>query len=585
MLQFWQTQGGQLNASTQRDTYLFNAVAGDNIRVGAVENGAPITLSLVDISGTVITSGESIETRIATNGLYRVVVQMSADTPTSYTLGLSYTDRPDPNAPTPLAIAVGIPTPTLDVGDRGTFVSSVQANIPINGALTAREPRQVYTIALQQGQFFTLEMSRVSGTIDPYLALFDPVGNLLAEDDNAGGNRSARLLNIRAMRSGDYQVQVSARDTFGEYALLFRSDFQTPTSDPLPTVAPILVTPYATPTLGALVPGESRLSDHVPTQGVIESDSAIQQFSFIANAGDLVTVGIAPFGNSGLRPSADIYDPEGVLVASVRSSTSNDSGNAYLPALRINTGGAHLLIVSGEDNSKGGFTVSYGIGTSRINNFKGLAAAEVRLTSTLAPKGVRDTWAVTLLAGDVITVAVSSADGGMSPAVDLTTLDGIPLASDNNAAASPNALIRSITVNQTGQYLIRVRASRGDQIGSYLLVWRYINLVGTATPAPNQTALLNISDTLPPTEYRFYRFYGLKGQTVNISLVPRSGSNLDGIAVLLDENGSEIAQGDDDNGLNPNFMATLPNDGTYTVRVNGYLTDGNFELVVKWLYG
>jgi hypothetical protein len=439
-------------------------------------------------------------------------------------------------------------------------------------------------MTLAQGQFFTLEMSRVSGTIDPYLALFDPAGNLLAEDDNGGGNRSARLLNVRALRSGEYQVQVSARDTFGEYALVFRSDFQTPTSDPLPTAAPILVTPYATPTLGAMLPGETRLTDHVPAQGVIEGNSAIQQFSFTANEGDLVTLGIAPFGNSGLRPSADVYDSEGVLVASVRSSTSSDGGNAYLPSLRINTSGAHLVIVSGEDNSKGGFTISYGLGSSRINNFKGQAAAEQRLTSTLAPKGVRDTWAVTLLAGDVITVAVSSSDGGMTPAVDVTTLDGIPLASDDNTAASPNALIRSVTVNQTGQYLIRVRSSRGDQTGSYLLVWRYINLVGTATPAPNQTTLLSISDTLPATEYRFYRFFGLEGQVVNIRMTPRVGSTLDGIAVLLDETSRELAQGDDDDGLNPNFMVTLPADGTYTVRVNGYLSDGEFELVVKWLY-
>ena len=66
-----------------------------------------------------------------------------------------------------------------------------------------------------------------------------------------------------------------------------------------------------------------------------------------------------------------------------------------------------------------------------------------------------------------------------------------------------------------------------------------------------------------------------------IRVVAAPGSTLDPVAALLGPDGTVIAENDDGgSNLNVRFYADLPEDGTYTVRVNGYLSSGAFELLV-----
>jgi hypothetical protein len=581
-LQFWQPQDGRLENVSQRDSYEFSAQANDNIRLGSVEEGQAVLITLYSTDGSILASGDSIETQLPYDGLYRVQVQTIGDGASNYSLGLAYTDRPNPNQPTPIEIVVGIPTPTPDFGDLGTFILSLDAPQQQTTALTADAPRHVYTIEGREGVFITLTANRVSGTLDPFLTLYTTEGDVVAMDDNAGGNLTARLLNVR-LQAQTYELQVTGKEGFGEYQLRYQTDFQTPVADTLPSATPVPVTPYVTPTLG-VQPSNTRLLDHAPILGRIESPSDFRQYSFYGDENSIVTIGVAPFGNSGLRPMVEIYDPDGALIVQGKSTLSNDSGSAYVTGIPLSISGAYLVIVTGESDTVGDFTLSYGRGVSRLDNYKGLAEPNVRLNSVLAPKGLRDVWAVNLQANDVITVAVSSPSAALDPTIEIADSAGNVLYRDDNSAGGNDALIRSAQINTSGQYFLRVETARGDQIGDYVLVWRYINLAPSPTPIPEQIALMRLRGTVLETQYVFYRFYGTRGQSVNIQVSPTAGSALDGIAVLLDANGNPIAQGDDDNGtLNPNFGAILPADGTYTIRVNGYLSGGSFDLDVLWL--
>jgi hypothetical protein len=85
-------------------------------------------------------------------------------------------------------------------------------------------------------------------------------------------------------------------------------------------------------------------------------------------------------------------------------------------------------------------------------------------------------------------------------------------------------------------------------------------------------------------EYRFYSFQGRLGQRVRVQVRAFPGSGLDAVAVLIDPQGREIAQGDDSpNSLDVDFVALLPADGSYQVRVNGYLSAGLYEVRVALL--
>jgi hypothetical protein len=130
-----------------------------------------------------------------------------------------------------------------------------------------------------------------------------------------------------------------------------------------------------------------------------------------------------------------------------------------------------------------------------------------------------------------------------------------------------------------------VVASGGFGSGKYGLVWHYINLAPSPTPQPGELPILTFEDTITPGTYQFYTFQGSAGQEVEIQVIAKPGSDFDPVAALLDVDGQVIAEADDEGSdLNPRFTASLPSNGTYRVRVNGYLTGGGFTLTVKTLY-
>jgi hypothetical protein len=130
-----------------------------------------------------------------------------------------------------------------------------------------------------------------------------------------------------------------------------------------------------------------------------------------------------------------------------------------------------------------------------------------------------------------------------------------------------------------------VSAAGAASVGNYTLVWRYINAAPTPTPMPGVVPMFTVQDVLPRDTYRFYPFQGQQGQQIQIRVRAVPNSLLDPVAALLDPDGEEIVSVDDSDGtLNPRFTFTIPENGTYTVRVNGYLSEGAFELVVERLF-
>jgi hypothetical protein len=200
-------------------------------------------------------------------------------------------------------------------------------------------------------------------------------------------------------------------------------------------------------------------------------------------------------------------------------------------------------------------------------------------------RGLRDVWSLYLNAGDVISAAVSPKETQLDPVLELIAPDGSLISQDDNGGGGRSASIGSALAPVSGLYHLRVTAAGGFGSGAYTLVWHYINLAPTATPRPGTILLMSFEDTIPPSTYQFYTFQGKAGDTVQIQVVAEPGSGFDPVAVLLGLDGAVIAEGDDNGSdLNPRFTAQLPADGTYSVRVNGYLTGGAFTLTVEKLF-
>lgn len=504
----------------------------------------------------------------------------------------TFTAPPPSETPIPVTAIVGVPTPTA-VSGFGEMIGPLAAGQLQAGLLDNNSLQQVYTFEGSAGQVVNIQLSRVSGSADPFLRLISPDGESLAVDDNSGGDLAAVLRNVPLPADGEYMVQVSGKGLPGGYniTLSFDTVSMTPVFiTPTPLVALVEV---LTPTLATAVSGRNVLEDHVPLLGSISRAGDFDSYSLSAAAGQHITVGISPVGDASLRPQLEIVGPDGDVVASADSSTSAANGDALIANFPIRITAVYRVHITGLEDTIGDYQVSFGFGVSREEVLRGRTFSDENYNGSIDNRGVRETWSLFLNAGDVIAASVTPSNGSLDPVLEFAiasdetpddTSDNV-IARDDNSGGNSAALIAQAIVPQTGLYHLRISAAGTASIGGYTLVWHYINAAPTATPMPGVVPIFTVRDIVPADTYVFYPFQGQTGQQLQISVRAMPNTGLDPVAALLDPDGEIIASADDSDGtLNPRFTYTIPANGTYTVRINGYLSEGAFELIVERLF-
>ena len=578
-LSFWEAARAELTRADEVQRWAFSARAGDPIRLRAL---GPVTLTLLGPDDSALGTGTDIAATLPTDGVYSVQVRAAEGAVGTYELGLGYTDRPNPSevTATPPPATVFIPTPTPAVaGDmRGPLV----AGVPLSGRFEeGATVRHVYRIDGRAGLFITVRMNPTSGPVDPLLTLYGPSGAAIALDGDGGGDRAALLRNILLLEDGVYLVQAAGGGLPGVYSIELEESLR-----PLPVTPTIIarpsVTPFApdlTPTLSTAVPGGS-LVDHIPVLGGLNAPDGVNLYPINAGAGSLISVGAMPLEGSTLRPRLELFGLEGELVA--RAEAAAPGREALITAWPVPAAGTYTLFVTALDGTTGAYRIAYGDGT-REEVLRGEAAVDTPYDGLLAGSAVREVWYLSLSAGDVITAAISPLGGALDPLVELIAPDGSRLIAADNRGGFPNALLQAVTIPVTGPYRLRVRAADFTSAGPYRLIWRYINVAPTPTADPPRISLMTVRDAVTEGEYRFYPFQARGGQRVRVQVT--GGDGLDPVAALLGPDGAVMIEVDDVNGdLNPSFVVPIPADGTYTVRVNGYLSSGPFALAVDALF-
>src|SRR5207237_3668976 len=87
------------------------------------------------------------------------------------------------------------------------------------GAYGANCYYQVYNVNLKAGRIYVIDLK--SRDFDAYLYLLDPSGNILAWDDDSGGNLDARIV-FNAQDSGTYRIVVTTYAPFTTGAFRLR---------------------------------------------------------------------------------------------------------------------------------------------------------------------------------------------------------------------------------------------------------------------------------------------------------------------------------------------------------------------------
>jgi len=589
ILNFWEPVNGEIPADTLGDSWRFIAQPGDSVRVRALSETVTMTLTLFDPNNLQLAQGDSVEAMLNTGGIFRVDVQ--GDQAGAYQLGLSYTDRPNPTAlVTAVPEIVGVPTPTPPFTGLGSFIAQIDDEETLGGELSADDPSHIYTFTATMGDYVQVELNRVSGEVDPALTLYDPNGNAMAFDDDSNGEVGAILRNILLPEDGIYSIRAQSDGLDGAYAVrLLVYDVPapiTPTTAPTPTLTPTfsLVNPTPEPAVR-----NNRLESHVPVLDELEAGGDLAIFPFVASEGEILTIAVVPTDDSPIRPRVEVIDPEGQVIAASTASISPDNNNAIiLNNIQAGFDGTYQVFVSGEDESAGAFVIGYGSGNTWQNNIQGPIGADAVSEGNIALRGTRDVWYIAMGAGDILSAAVSTSQGSViDPILELVPVDNPDtiIAIDDNSGGGLNALLNRISITETSIYMLRVSASRGETVGGYTLIWRYVNRAPTATPIPAVAFVLSAQDDVAVGEYNFYPFQGREGQRVQIRVIAEDGSPLDPVAALIDPDGEVIVEVDDSgDDLNARFIAELPADGTYNVRVNGYIDGGRYEVVVEEIF-
>lgn len=558
---------------------------GERIRIRAINKGAAVTLKLAHGLNVIAEAGDTIELTLPYGGTYYLTVYL-VEGSGQYDIGIGYTDRPNPNEATPLPQVVGVPTPTPATSSLGEFIGELTQTTETGSVLSNLSPVHVYTFEGNASAIVNFELYRMAGTLDPVLRLYDSEGDLIAMDDNSLGDLNARLFNIILPEDGLYSLQVDGKGLFGDYLLTF-SDRALPLEvDPIATAEPTTIAPYVTPVMQVAAP-DQRLVSHQPMMSSIVREGDFQRYSFFARNGERISLMINPFEDQEIQPQFEIFNPAGEQIALVQSSTSEIENVAAVFGLPITETGVYIVIVTAEENSTGRFLLQYGEGTTVLDAYQDQIESGSRVDATIEQLGVRHVWKIDLDPGDVISVSAYPIDVRFDPVLELVKSDGTVLVQDDNSGGDTAAALEVIQILEPATYILRVADASGEVTGSYNLEWHYVNIAATATPIPILATILAASDTLESGEYGFYSFQGQEGQEVKISVLAEEGSNFDPVAALIDPNGNVIVEADDSDGsLNPIFTLTLPEDGTYNIRVNSYQRDsGRFNLQVALVLG
>ena len=589
LIGFWETASGSLTSADEIQPFQFAAGAGDAIRVTAT-GGNTVTITLQSADGTTLAQATGmVEATLPTTGAFTILLSTTA--PVQYNITLDYSDRINPAdyTATPAPTRVVTPTATPPYYARlGTLIGALAGGQIRQGEFDIAEEQHVYTIEGRSGQYLGIEVRGIADAVDPVAHLYGPDGNEVAADDNSGGGVTAMLRNVRLAADGLYSLQVWGHGFSGTYQINLNVSQNPTVVTPQEAIVPTATaTPQEplVPTLQAAISGQA-LEERVPLLGSLERVGDFDRYPFRMVQGQLFTLGVRPDAGSALVPRLELYDPEGSLIYTATLANSNAEGDALIPALLAAQNGLYIAFVSGERNTLGNYIISYGVGFSREDSRRGLTIPDQIYTSEITRRGLGEVWSLDLNQDDVISAAASPLTVILDPLLELIAPDGTVVATDDNSGGGRDAFIASARAPVSGRYRLRVSAVKAAADGSYTLVWRIINRAPTATPAPGTTLIMSYADVIPENTYQFYPFYAEAGTRVAIHVTAQAGSSLDPVAVLLAPDGSEIAAGDDGaNDLNPYFTATLPADGSYRVRVNGYLSSGAFTVTVEQVYG
>ncbi len=521
---------GSISAAAEIDSYTFTANAGDIVSIALAQTagfdaGIQARATLLAPSTSVVgawLANSQPEFTLTETGTYTVQVDAEDGLRIGdYSIGLEG------------VLPACADATALTLGDRVTDAIDAPADV------------DEYTFSASAGDIVSIGLAQITGFdagIQARAVLFDPNGT---EIQNWLANAQPEYT---LPSTGTYLIQVQAENVHraGTYAL------------GLEGVSP--VTPGATAlSLGSLV------------TDAIDAPADVDEYTFSASAGDVVSIALAQITgfDAGIQARAVLFDPNGTEI-------QNWLANAQ-PEYALPSTGTYLIQVQAEDVHRAG---TYALGLEGVSpvtpGATALSLGSLVTDAIDAPADV-DEYTFTASAGDIVSIAlaqITGFDAGIQARAVLFDPNGTEI-QNWLANAQPE-----YTLPSTGTYLIQIQAENVHRTGTYAL-----GLEGVSPVTPGATALTlgaTHSGTIDaPADVDVLTFAGTSGSSVTITLTHTGGFTAGARArvTLFSPAGAQVLEFD----ATGSQQVTLGATGTFVVQVkaaNG-VTTGSYDILVS----
>jgi hypothetical protein len=299
-----------------------------------------------------------------------------------------------------------------------------------------------------------------------------------------------------------------------------------------------------------------------PISGTLPSGDNTDMYQFSAQVGDQIAFNRQALDSS-FAPYVRIIGPYG----GVRYGGSfGNSGT-----LTIFTAGTYSVLIEGAINANGAVDYTFNVssqGSTTVAPFSGTALTLGALTSgTISTAGQQDNYIFTITSP--INVYFDSLTNTSNLTWSLTNPSHVQLTSRSFSASDGSSFGTSPPLLQLivpGTYLLTVQGSGGTGTGSYNFRLSDIASASLITPGTPVSASLN-----PGNATNLYQFNANAGDQFYFDAL--SGGGYPNYWRLLDPYGRQVWSNWFGTPYNGNGTQTLASTGTYTLLVEGYITN------------
>ncbi len=460
------------------------------------------------------------------------------------------------------------------------------------GSINVAGAEATFLFDAASGDQITATATSADGSLDPILDLTTFTRTLLATDDNSGPDGSARITYV-IPADGTYNLVVrGAGGTTGAFSIQLEAGIQQPPPDHIETTPAVEITqPTGSTPIVDTGSRLQRISIGSTVSGTLSAQATFNIYAFEGAADQ--EIAITPDPRTTFQPLLVLYDS--TFTELTRAQPSN--------ALRLSLPAAdwYFVVAAAEQPGVGG-----AFGFSVLDQAPAAlpAAGDDDLTYGSTVRGeISDAtptarYRFTGAIGDPVTLSMATVSGDLDAYILLVDASGNVVAEDDNSGNNTDAQL-SLNLPATsdyfilatrrgqetgltsGEFVLAITSSAPPRTGSAVRPPVPADFVGLSTLDIGSSATGRITNVV---FQEFYVFYGEAGDALEITLEAPTGSTLDPLLILLDENRISLAENDDDgDSQNSRINTTLPQTGYYAIVATRYeldegTTQGAYEL-------